>query len=186
MADFEFSRTVKVDSIPPSGLSKRIEATESEREKLAKRFDIVSVESLSAEITLESGNANTRIYVSGTLSADITQECSVSAEDVKNHIQDNFEAWFVDHKGVTSLQKIRDEKDRLDDADEHEMRDESEDPEEVKNGQIDIGEVTAQYLALAIDPYPRAPHIETGDYIEVKDPQKNNPFAKLAALKDKK
>jgi hypothetical protein len=40
--------------------------------------------------------------------------------------------------------------------------DESEDPEPVIDGKIDAGELVAQYLSLAIDPYPRLEGEEYG------------------------
>ena len=44
-----------------------------------------------------------------------------------------------------------------------------------------IWEVTAQFLGLAINPYPKAEDVDNGDHIESTDEDKPNPFAKLAA-----
>ena len=38
---------------------------------------------------------------------------------------------------------------------EVEIREESEEPEFVKGGVIDLGELVAQHIALELDPYPR-------------------------------
>jgi hypothetical protein len=49
---------------------------------------------------------------------------------------------------------------------------------------IDIGEAIAQTLALALDPYPRAPDAEAAlKEAGVKSEAEAGPFAALAALK---
>ena len=51
---------------------------------------------------------------------------------------------------------------------------------------IDIGEAAAETLALALDPYPRAP--DAGEALKaagVKGEEEAGPFAALAALKGK-
>jgi hypothetical protein len=51
---------------------------------------------------------------------------------------------------------------------------------------VDAGEAVAQSLALAIDPYPRAPGAEEAlKEAGVKDESEAGPFGALAALKDK-
>jgi hypothetical protein len=47
-------------------------------------------------------------------------------------------------------------------------------------GRIDLGGVITEFLALALDPYPRKPDVSFQPAIEEKDP---SPFAALAALK---
>ena len=37
---------------------------------------------------------------------------------------------------------------------------EEDPPEQIENGEIDLGETIVQYLGVAIDPYPRAPGAE--------------------------
>ena len=73
----------------------------------------------------------------------------------------------------------------MDENEEHEIRPEEEDPETIHSGVLDMGEVVAQFLGLAIDPYPKAEDVGDKDYIETKPSDKPNPFAKLASLKTK-
>ena len=47
-------------------------------------------------------------------------------------------------------------------------------------GQVDLGELVAEEVALALDPYPRHPDAALPP--EASDPEEN-PFAALAALK---
>ena len=54
-------------------------------------------------------------------------------------------------------------------------------PEPIENGRIDLGAVTAEFLALGLDPYPRKPGVafESGPG---RDPA-DSPFAALAKMK---
>ena len=48
--------------------------------------------------------------------------------------------------------------------------------------EIDLGELTAQYLSLSLNPYPRAPDSDASKILE-KFQDKENPFAILEKLK---
>ncbi len=50
------------------------------------------------------------------------------------------------------------------------------------NGRIDFGALTAEFLALGLDPYPRKPGVAFEPVSAGEEPL---PFADLAALKDK-
>ena len=54
-------------------------------------------------------------------------------------------------------------------------------PEPIVNGRIDLGAVTAEFLALGLDPYPRKPGVAYEPAPE-RDPA-DSPFAALAKMK---
>ena len=56
-------------------------------------------------------------------------------------------------------------------------------PDPIVNGRIDIGAVTAEFLALGLDPYPRKPEV---DFAYQEDSGRENPFAALARIKGDK
>ena len=59
-------------------------------------------------------------------------------------------------------------------------------PEPLVDGKIDVGEVVAQFLAVAMNPYPRKDGAKVADVVKSEDEEERpNPFAKLAGLKDK-
>ena len=104
------------------------------------------------------------------------QTCVVSLQDVHAHIESDFETYFSE----------ADDKHDEDDINLF-LEDDDSAPEVIRRGQIDLGEVVSQYLALALDPYPRAPGVSLAAQLaEVGGEVRNNPFKILQGLKDKK
>ena len=59
-----------------------------------------------------------------------------------------------------------------------------EPPDPIFNGQIDLGVLASEQLALALDPYPRKEGVEfAADLVQVDDIAEVSPFAALAKLK---
>ena len=143
----EFSRLVSLRQI--TGQPVRLEANESERAALARRFAISEVRSLTAEITLDRNGD--RVAAKGALEADIIQPCAVSGEDFAVCIEEDIALRFVPEGSIDpSLlegEEIEIELDR-NDLDEIEYTGET----------FDLGEAVAQGLALAIDPYAEGPN----------------------------
>jgi len=63
-------------------------------------------------------------------------------------------------------------------------------PEELTEGRIDLGEMVAQQLAVALDPYPHAPGAgeegEASDQDEAREGKTASPFATLAQLRSRR
>ena len=62
------------------------------------------------------------------------------------------------------------------------------DAEPLEEDRLDLAEIAAEELYLALDPYPRAPgaRVSAGDNGGENGPARTGPFAALAALKGKK
>jgi uncharacterized metal-binding protein YceD (DUF177 family) len=170
----EFSRRVRVDSISDRALEVKIEASAAERQGLAERFQLQRVDRLAATVTLQKVRGE-MVKATGTLSADVVQTCVLTLEPVANHVEDSFEALFAPPhlQGSDSVEEVE--------LDIH-----AEDPPEpIVGGGIDIGELTAQYLSLALDPYPRCPEaaIEEAPGEGSGQTDKVSPFAALAKLR---
>lgn len=153
-----------------------------EKEALASRLGLVSLDDLRADLRVE--NVAGKFCVKGHIEAAVTQSCVVTLEPVKSSLAEDFEAWFVDRDKAISFVRARQEKLARQGQTELPVLEECEDPEPVVNGRIDLGEQVAQFLSLAIDPYP---HAQGADYPLQDDDQgaipdiRKNPFA---ALKD--
>ncbi len=172
MYDPEFSRLIAIEGISPDKVRyEKIEATPEECEALAKRFDLRKISGLKARLNIRRIPGGDIVRLEGAFEADIIQACVVSLQDVPAHIQGSFETFFTEDASKA--------------ADETTFDPESAEdlPELAVNGQIDLGEIVAQYLALDIDIYPRAPGVNLSAQASgVGTERKSNPFQILEGL----
>lgn len=184
----EWSYFYNADEISKAPREINLSVGEAERAHLLKRLGVRSLDKLDAKLVLRRQDGGRVVYIKGSLAADVVQSCVVSGDDVPAHIQEDFEAWYADPEDAVSLVKARRDKQAVAGHGEMPILDESEDPERIIDGQIDLGELVVQNLVLALDPYPHAPnaHYELGDdnYQEAL-PKSENPFAALKDWKDK-
>lgn len=189
MSDFEISRPVQIDHIDRHGKKDTVIASEAECESLAKRFDLLSVKHLKADITIMPREGGTKYEVTGHLTAKVTQESVVSGKPVENDVLQDIHAWYADETRIASFEKAKKQRHQDEFEEDHEIKNEQDDPDIITNGVIDMGEITAQFLGLGLDDFPRGEDEGEGigDHIEVKpEDARENPFAKLAVLKEKK
>jgi uncharacterized metal-binding protein YceD (DUF177 family) len=162
----ELSRPIDLRQILAKPVA--IEATEAERAALARRFALVRVDRLEADVALDvDGEA---ITGKGRLRAAIVQSCAVSGEDLAVKIDEPLVLRFVPETEVTEAE-IELEESQLDEI-------------PFTGHAFDLGEAVAQSLALAIDPYAVGPDAErVRKEAGLLDPAAAGPFAALAALK---
>jgi uncharacterized metal-binding protein YceD (DUF177 family) len=173
----EFSRPVQVDHLPAKISRRNIVAEPSECAALARRLDLIELVSLSAKLSLEPLSRTGLIRVNGRLTAEVVQACVVTLQPVAATIDEEFELTFGPPEA------------ELDAAEEIEVSWDADDPPDpIIDGAIDLGEVVVEHLALALEPFPRAPEAVFEPPPEVQDaPEaKANPFAVLASLRQKK
>ncbi|MBU6475487.1 MAG: DUF177 domain-containing protein [Alphaproteobacteria bacterium] len=146
----EFSHPVAVDSLVPDKPRRvRIAATDAECAALARRFDLQSLSGLTADLSVTRLSESNIIKVEGEIGAEVVQTCVVSLQGVPAEIKTHLDTYFTE-----------DGKEGFDDDLPPDAAMEEEFPDTVmQNGQLDLGELVAQYLALELDPYPRAPGV---------------------------
>lgn len=161
----EFSRPFDIRQLDHRAV--QLVADQAERTALARRFGIVRIDRLEAEVVLE--RAGEALNAAGTLSADIVQSCAVSAEDLPVEIREPLTFRFVPdtapHRPDEEVELDADELDEI----------------EFSGTTIDLGEAVAQSVALAIDPFATGPQAEAAR--KLLDEGSASPFAALAALK---
>jgi uncharacterized metal-binding protein YceD (DUF177 family) len=161
------SRPVDVTNLPPQGSEVHVEATAEECAALAQDFGLPGIRSLAGDFTLKSSVKG--VHVTGTVKADVTQICVVTLDPFDSVIEEEVEVDFAEPSGMPPEPPT-------------EMH-EYEPPDEIVNGEIDLGALTAEFLALGLDPYPRKPGVD----FEYRDPADtdDSPFAALRKLKGK-
>ena len=155
----EMSRIVELRELTTKPKKLQWHATKEECTALAKRLNVLSVDDLKADVTVQK---NDLIEVSGSFVAHVKQACVVSGEAIEQKVEDSFTEFFCQHS-------------RHENPIDLDM--DTPDIEVVEDGRIDVGELVVEYLILGLDPFPRKegiPLVKAGDLEE-----KENTFAVL-------
>ena len=183
----EFSRPVKVDAVDADGMALSLVANVAECAALAERLDLWSLSDLRAELSCRR-TAEGLVRLNVQFSANVIQSCVVSLDLVTGQIVDRFSV-LCEGDGAT-----RSERGAGADVDGEFFLDPfGDDPlEPLADGKIDVGELVAQHLSLALNPYPRASGKEgkvdiahpeyDSDSGGVKE-ERENPFSALAGCR---
>jgi uncharacterized metal-binding protein YceD (DUF177 family) len=165
----ELCRPVAVETVKEEAAF-AIEATPAEREDLARRLGVVSVDLLTADLRLIR-MMGAMVRLEGQLAAKVTQSCVVTLAPVHSRI-----AATIDRRYGPA--------EALADTEAEDVGLEDDVPEVLVNGVIDLGEAVAEQLALEIDPFPRAEGAEFPGYSSGPVPTETakSPFAALGDL----
>lgn len=165
-----WSVPVILDQIPESGLHRAIEAPETARDAIARLAELRDVAALSA--TFDLAKRGSKVHVTGRVRARVGQTCVVSLEPMETDIDETIDLTFAPPSAGTV-------------ADEHGTSEPArkavdDAPEPLTGNSIDLGAIAAEFLVLAIDPYPRKEGAEFAP--PAVEEAGNKPFAALAAL----
>jgi len=168
----EFSRPIAADQIGPQETEREIAANAVERARLAERFGLLALDTLTATLSLKRGRGGL-IQVRGRFEAEVVQACVVTLEPVRARLRESFTVAFGTGSTATSGEVV--------------IGLEEDPPEELIEGRIDLGETVVQQLAVALDPYPHAPgageRCTAPDQREAGAEKTASPFAALARLR---
>ncbi|TDR94110.1 YceD family protein [Enterovirga rhinocerotis] len=164
------SRPFPLHRVTPGGVEAPVEATAAENQALAVDLDLPAIHRLEARYRL-TGRSD-RVEVTGRLRASIEQICVVTLEPFPVEIDEEVEIAFA----------TPDPRRKREDAAEVELSADEDLPDELVGEHIDLGRITAEFLALGLDPYPRRP----GAAFDTPDePVAEGPFSRLAELRPK-
>lgn len=166
----ELQRPLAVERISDAGRDQVVEATAAECTALADRLKIPAVLALRCRfhLTVMRGGM---VLAEGLLDAKLVRDCVVSLEPFEAVVAERFRLRFVPAAKFAEP-----------DADAV-LDPEADDEVPYEGAMIDLGEATAEQLALALDPYPRRPDATLPD--EATEAAES-PFAALARLRQEK
>ena len=180
----EFSRTLLLDKVAKTKNGVRFQAEPDELKALAERFHVPEIKNLTAEVFVTYDDQHHVFLLKGELSSDLVQSCVVSNNPLPISVVEPIEIVFL--KSQKQFQELY-ENPVFDGADFEILEDEG----------VEIGEMIAQYLSLALPPFPRDPEVDLSS-IEVKGftlkkeeeaktemKKRNNPFSVLENLHKK-
>lgn len=167
-----YNHSVAVAELVAGGSDFELTPNEEERAVLAQFAGVEAVPYLIVRFKVtpdSSGGAG----VVGRLEGTVRQTCIVSLEAFDNAVQEDIAVRFVPEGATVDVNDAGAELGE-------------EDPQDViKNGAIDLGALTSEFLALAIDPYPRRPGAVFTPPADAQTGEASSPFAILAKLKEK-
>jgi uncharacterized protein len=162
------NHSLRVADVPPSGLDLRLVATPEERAALARANGLPDLAAIEADLRIER-SASGGLRVTGRLRAEVTYACVVTLEPFPGRLD---EAVAIRFEPPAARAEAEVDVDPAGD----------DPPEPLADGRAQFGSVLAEHVAVALDPYPRAP----GAVFEPPDPPsdgRQGPFARLSALK---
>lgn len=121
---------------------RQLEANEAERAALAEVLDLQAIHRLVAKVGLRRLSSGL-VEVKGSFESEVVQTCVVTLEPVPAKVAESFRLTFGDAQPEPDLTEI--------DID----FDDSDPPEPILDGKIDLGVIIAEQLSLGLDPYPR-------------------------------
>ena len=160
----EFSRRVPLARLGSEPFRQEIAANEAERDALARRFDLVSLDRLSDEVELMR-QGRELILLHATFEAAFVQECVVTLEPIEGAVAAEFSLRYGPPEAEEAATGAADDEIAF---------------EPLTEDAIDIGEAVAQEFSLALPPFPRSPEaiIES----EAPPAEASGPFAALSRL----
>lgn len=169
----EFSRLVRLDDVRKGTVAVTVTASVAERDALAQRLQVTEITALEADLKV-SRLSDGVFEVTGRFEAEITFIGEHADEALDFTVSEAVEEIFATETGWKQL--------------EEKSLDDDVDAELLTVEQIDLGEVVAQNLSLALDPaLLESGALEEGAVTYTAggngDSVSDNPFAALAALR---
>jgi hypothetical protein len=159
--DAELSRPVAAAEVPEEGLDVHVVARPDECAALAAADGIAALTRLEADLRLRREGAG-GLRVEGELRADLRQICVVTLEEFDVTIVEPIDVAFAPERkprppAEPSRRTRRPAEPEEPEPSSHFVDLEGDEPDPLIDGRIDLGAIVAEFLALAIDPYPRKP-----------------------------
>lgn len=174
----EFSRIENLPKLTARDKPLVLTANEEERAALAKRAGIPAIEFFETSFMVSETGTET-FEITGTLKASLILTCGRSLKEITSEMVEPFVETFIT---LGRYEKMA--KNDLDERDDYEV---------FEGVEADLGEMAAQLMILAIDPFP----VLEGDFpekivtsgvkvlSEEQDRLQKSPFSKLKNLQKK-
>jgi uncharacterized metal-binding protein YceD (DUF177 family) len=163
------SRAFSVRHLPAGGADATIEASPEERTELAADLGLPEIRALSA--TYRVTGSPTHVWVKGRFHATLVQTCVVTLDEFTSTLDQEVAVEFRTTPDVD-----------IDETSGSEHEADLDAPDELEGDTVDLGAITAEFLALSLDPYPRKPDAEFTSEAG-GDTGSTSPFSALANLR---
>jgi hypothetical protein len=170
---------VSVARLPQNGMPLTLKANEKELRTLAKEHDLVRVQSFTAELLIKKWRKD-GVRITGSVTAEITQNCVITLEPLIARVENEIDAVFVQEGSKLSRPPLSADGEIIIDYEGADA------PETFSGDTIDAGALAEEFFGLAIDPYPRKPGASLEETAGDSDagPANPSPFAGLLKFRE--
>ena len=160
---------VRIEDVPETGRKFNLDADAATRAAIAQTAGIEGLPRLQAE--LEVFRHGEGLRVTGVVSGRLQQLCVVTLDPIENELSETVDLIFLP-AADSALPDAWPQADL-----------QTESPEPLMAGAVDLGAIATEAMVLGLDPYPRKPGATFSPQRNSDDDIAANPFAALAALK---
>ncbi|RXT56626.1 hypothetical protein B6S44_06095 [Bosea sp. Tri-44] len=168
-------RPIRVETITLRPVVVDVVAEQGDLAAVATFLGVASAEVLKASYSLSRNGE--RLKLEGMIKASLHQNCVVTLDAFPVELNVPVKLDFAPEAEIAALARPSED----DEIDIEVLLNEEEPPEPIIDGTIDLGVVTLEFLALALDPYPRKPGVAFSE--PAPETAAESPFAALLQLK---
>jgi hypothetical protein len=168
------TRMLAVETVPDTGLDIRLCASKTELATLADDSGLVAVQTFEAGFHVRKHGPES-YKVSGVLRALVTQTCVVSLETFETFVSAPIDVEFAPFRQPVGEPASR----KLKATGTATCAGPEDPPDAIIDGQIDLGALAAEFLALNLDLYPRKPGVAFENTNVGGEAATDSPFAVL-------
>ncbi len=176
----EFVHNIHSRDIRSAGVNMSVHPSVDDCGELARQLGVVAVSNVTADFLVKP-ERRFGYRLTGQISADIRQSCVVTGDPIDSRVDELVDILFLPPAEADRQAELASaEKETTFSANE-------DDIEALDKDSIDLAKVIAEFLAIGLDPYPRAPGVAIGDHIEDNgdgDDKPPSPFDTLKGLVD--
>ena len=190
----EFSRLVNIPLQTLENKPLHLKATPEECHKLAKRFGLEDLKKFEITLLFIPTHQPKTYPIKATFEADVVYTCVNTLDPFEDHVKETVEFIAKEFSPLESSEEDDSSEDLILTGEEETI--EMLDPD----GFLEIGEIMAQYLSLALNPYPRSsekenkkssskishPSLLSQEDLPDQGSSTYFPFKNLASLKNEK
>lgn len=177
-----FCRCYVADTVREGGDHVLIEADAAECAALASEMGLVAIAGLKGDFTV-TRRGRSALRVKGELRVTVTQTCVVSLEPFETVLREPVDASFAPEPDAREVEAKLAYAAKLAGADGLVLSETPDPPDLIVNGLFDLGALAAEFLVLALDPYPRKPGVTFAETAPEADLTESvSPFAALRKI----
>lgn len=168
--ELSWTHPIVVAELPEEGIDLELVPDDESRAALARHVGVLAVPRFSARLSVKPDGRGGAM-VEGAMEATVRQTCVVTLEPFDNAIAEAISARFVPAKNSMPERSGAIEAGKDDP------------PDPLIGGRLDVAAVIAEFLILAVDPYPKKPGAVFIPPAEGEAAEQPTAFAALAKLK---